>query len=344
MVKVIIVGSGFMGQTHGAAYKNMEQVQVVAICDKNVEKGVKFSEEFFCTYYESCEAALEKEDIDVVDICLPTFLHEKYVLLAAYYKKHIFCEKPVTLSLESLDRMISAAEVAGVEFYVGQVVRFWPEYQEAKKMYTDRLDEIKSVYCARLSEHPKWSDWYKQVDSSGGGLFDLHLHDIDYLCYLLGKVKSVYAVGKKNTYECWNHVTSILNFENGISATVEGIIDMAVGYPFTMVLRLVSENQVFDFEMKAGSNLENVADAKRNTYLYINTGESKKLEIEMKNAYQIELKHFISCINEGKKSDIISTESVRNVMCTILAIQKSLETHQEVMVDYKGVGVIETRI
>lgn len=335
MVKIIIVGAGFMGQTHGTAYKNMEQAQVVAICDKNIEKGMEFSEGFSCAYYEGLGQALEKEDIDVVDICLPTFLHEEYVLLAAGYKKHIFCEKPVTLSLESLDRMLSAVEEAGVEFYVGQVVRFWPEYQEAKKMYTGRLDEIKSVYCARLSEHPKWSEWYKQVDNSGGGLFDLHLHDIDYLCYLFGNVKSVYATGKKNTYKCWNHITSTLNFENGISATVEGIIDMASGYPFTMMLRLVSENQVFEFEMKAGSNLENVANAKRNTYLYLNSGESKKLEIETRDAYQIELEHFISCIIEGKKSEVISTESVRNVMCTILAIQKSLETHQETIVDYK---------
>ena len=98
------------------------------------KQGKDLAEFAGCDWYNDGESMLNTVDIDIVDICLPTFLHEQYVLLAAGHKKHVICEKPVTLSLESLDRMIAATKAAGVEFAVGQVVRFWPECIHAKDM------------------------------------------------------------------------------------------------------------------------------------------------------------------------------------------------------------------
>ena len=90
--------------------------------------------------------------------------------------------------------MLHAAEEAGVQFAVGQAVRFWPEYVKAKELYdSGALGTVKYARASRLSVHPAWSEWYRRPENSGGGLFDLHLHDIDYLCYIFGKVKQVYA-------------------------------------------------------------------------------------------------------------------------------------------------------
>lgn len=123
-----------MGRTHVTAYKAMPNAKVTAVCDLNEKQGKDLAEFAGCDWYNDGESMLNTVDIDVVDICLPTFLHEQYVLLAAGHKKHVICEKPVTLSLESLDRMIAATKEAGVQFAVGQVVRFWPEYVRAKEM------------------------------------------------------------------------------------------------------------------------------------------------------------------------------------------------------------------
>ena len=112
----------------------MPNAKVTAVCDLNEKQGKDLAEFAGCDWYNDGESMLNTADIDVVDICLPTFLHEQYVLLAAGHKKHVICEKPVTLSLESLDRMIAATKAAGVQFAVGQVVRFWPEYVRAKEM------------------------------------------------------------------------------------------------------------------------------------------------------------------------------------------------------------------
>lgn len=334
MVKIAMIGAGFMGRTHAQIYLKAQNAEIVGLCDKNRELGEKFAEEFQCAYFEEIEDLLEQCEVDVMDICVPTFLHEEYVMIAAKHKKHVFCEKPVTFSVRQLDGMIHAIKQSGKKMFVGQVVRFWPEYITAKKKYdSGDLGNLKAVYAARLSEHPAWSEWYKRVENSGGGLLDLHLHDVDYICYLLGKAEYVYAVGQKNTYGCWNHVMSILSFPNGISATIEGIIEMAKGYPFTMQLRLVGDKKVYDYIMKAGSNLEDVGSAKRETRIY-EEGKSTLLAPDETDAYETELLHFLKCVEDNKESEIISMEDVRNVLCTIEAIQRSLETGEKIKVSY----------
>ena len=230
--------------------------------------------------------------------------------------------------------MIHAVKQSGRKMFVGQVVRFWPEYVAAKQKYeSGELGDLKAVYAARLSEHPAWSEWYKRVENSGGGLLDLHLHDVDYICHLLGKAEYAYAVGQKNEYGCWNHVMSVLSFPSGISASVEGIIEMAKGYPFTMQLRLVGEKKVYDYIMKAGANLEDVGSAKRETRVY-EDGVTTVLPLDETDAYETELLHFLNCVEQNRESEIICMEDVRNVLCTIEAIRTSLETGEKVKISY----------
>lgn len=321
-----------MGRTHVTAYKAMPNAKVTAVCDLNEKQGKDLAELAGCDWYSDGESMLNTVDIDVVDICLPTFLHEQYVLLAAGHKKHVICEKPVTLSLESLDRMIAATKEAGVQFAVGQVVRFWPEYVRAKEMAeTGKLGTIKYARASRLSEHPAWSEWYRRAENSGGGLFDLHLHDIDYLCYLFGKVKQVYAVGHKNSVGCWNHVATSLIFENGMEATAEGILEMPSGFPFTTELNVVGDKKAYCYHMGAGANLENIAAASRSTTVY-GDGKAETLAIDPYDAYQKELEDFIGHIEAGTPITVITPADVRHVLSVIVAIRKSLETQKTVTV------------
>ena len=330
MVNVAIIGAGFMGKTHLTAYKAMNNATVTAVCDLNETQGRARAEEAGCPWYADGETMLREAKVDAIDICLPTFLHEQYALLGAKYKKHILCEKPVTLTLEALDRMLDAAEKAGVQFAVGQAVRFWPEYVKTKQLYdAGALGTVKYARASRLSVHPAWSEWYRKPENSGGGLFDLHLHDVDYLCYLFGRVRQVYAVGQKNDVGCWNHVASSLSFENGVQATAEGIIEMPAGFPFTMELNVVGDQKAVSYRMRAGANLEDVASAVRETWLY-GGAEPEKLDIDPYDAYQKELEHFIGHIDAGTPITAITPQDVRHVLTVIHAIRTSLETGEPV--------------
>lgn len=328
MVNVVIIGTGFIGNAHATACRNSKILNLIAICDLSEEAGKKAAEEFGCAYYKDAEEMLQKEDAGIVDICLPTFLHEKFVLLAAKYKKNVICEKPITLTLASMDRMIQAAKDANVLFMVAQVVRFWPEYVEIKKLYDQgKFGDIKMVYASRLAQHPNWTQWHKDPKNSGGGLFDLHLHDIDFLRYIFGEVKSVYAVGWKSGTGCWNHVTTSLKFKNGVRAVAEGAFDMTESYPFTMSLRIVGESRTADYKLIAGLNLEDVGSSTREAMLYETGSEPAKIPVDTSvDAYQAELEYFANCVDGGKSADEVPLYESRDVVRIVLAIQESLET------------------
>ena len=128
MIKIAIIGAGFMGRTHAQIYVKAQNAKVVGLCDKNRELGETFAEEFQCAYFDEIEDLLKQCDVDVMDICVPTFLHEEYVMTAAKHKKYVFCEKPVTFSVRQMDGMIRAVEQSGTRMIVGRVVRFWPQF------------------------------------------------------------------------------------------------------------------------------------------------------------------------------------------------------------------------
>ena len=328
MLNIGIIGSGFIGCTHAAAANNSDKVNLVAIADVNEEAGKKAADDHKCKWYADAEEMLKAEDIDIVDICLPTFLHEKFVLLAAKYNKNILCEKPVALSSESFDRMRKAEEDAGVKFMVAQVIRFWPEYVNIKKHYdAGEFGDIKMVYAARLAQHPTWTTWHRDPEKSGGGLFDLLLHDVDFARFIFGEAKSVYAIGWQSETGCWNHVISNITFKNGVKACIEGAFDMTENYPFTMIFRIVGDGKSVDYNLSAGLNLEDVASAKRQEVIF-ETGKAPEFEQvnQDEDAYQTEIDYFADCVENGKECDLVPLDQSADVVRIMLAIKESLET------------------
>lgn len=327
MLNVAVIGSGYIGQLHAKAINESDRVNLAAIAERNEEAGRKAAEEFGCKWYADTEEMLLKEDIDIVDICLPTFLHEDYVMLAARCKKHVLCEKPVALSVESFDRMTEAAGKAGVSMMVAQVVRFWHEYADIKRRYdAGEFGKIKMVYANRLSQHPNWTNWQRDPKLSGGGLYDLHTHDIDYVRYLFGPAESVYAVGDKNESGCWNHVVSSITFKNGVKAVVEGAYEMTDGFPFNMYFRITGENKTAEYNLKAGLNIRD-GDTTRQEIIFETGKESLVLSKDSyPDPYRDEIEYFASCVEKGIKPETVPLEQSREVLCLLAAINESLET------------------
>lgn len=333
MVRIVIIGAGFMGQTHAHCYRHIANAQLVGICDTDEQKAKPFCDELSCAYYDDFSQLLEKKDIDVIDICLPSFLHEEYVIQAAQKKKHIFCEKPAALSKQSLLNMIQAVNDNKVKLAIGQVVRFWPEYVYAKSQYDKGLfGNVKHVYASRCSTHPEWSKWFKNRQTSGGGLYDLHSHDIDFLCSVFGPVKKVYAIGSKNSSESWNYISTSLTFQNGINASAEAIWEMPKNYPFSTTLRIVGDISTFEHRMKAGTNLENINEAQRTSYWYDNSESPEKLNIEPYDAYVKELNCFVTCIEKNLPLEQVDLQSIEAVFSVLDAIEQSLEKGKEIYI------------
>lgn len=333
MMKLGIIGTGFMAKTHADAYKKLVGVEIVGFTGVNVERGRKVAQEYGSEFFPSIEAMLARKEIQIIDVCTPTDLHERFVIQSAEAGKHILCEKPFALSLEAADRMIEAVQKAGVKLMVSQVLRFWPEYVKVKEMYdSGSLGEINMIYANRLTQHPNWGNWYKDVKKSGGGLFDLHLHDIDFMLHLLGPVDHVYSIGKKSANGAWNHVFSNLSFKNGSKACVESSYQMPHGYPFSMSLRVVTDEAAMEYNFTAGFNLEDLDSSKSSLKYFQSRQNPIQVEVESKDPYYEELRYFVDCVIKDQEPKIVTLQESREVLRIIVALEQSLETGQLVRV------------
>ncbi|WP_243354759.1 Gfo/Idh/MocA family protein [Bacillus litorisediminis] len=332
MKKIGIVGLGFIGKTHFEAYLHIKNTEVTAICTRSAVHDEEITRDFKGSFVTDYDELLHNRDIDIIDICLPTFLHEKYIMKAARAGKHIICEKPLTLTLESAKRIIEEVAQNGVQLFVGHVLRFWPEYQVIKSYSeTGKLKEIDFVHAKRLGQVPKWTDWFQHPEKSGGALFDLHIHDIDFVHYLLGEVESVYAVGHQNKYGAWDHVVTTLSFKNKSKAFVEASHAMPTGYPFTFVFRAQDGQSALELKIVAGENIENI-DNSQHRFMYYRDGKKSSVDFKKNDAFQNELSYFVNCIENNEENHVVPLDDVLYTLKLLKAIEESLETGRKVQI------------
>jgi predicted dehydrogenase len=215
MLKVGLVGIGFMGRGHLDIYMQLEEegfpVKLVAICDVDKDKfegkflpgnldvgNLKYD---FSKYnlYTDYDEMLEKEDLDYIDIALPTYLHAEATIKALNKGIHVLCEKPMALNTEECQAMIDAAKANNKKLMIAQCLRFWPEYEYLKKCVDSKeYGKVVSAYFFRGGTTPRWSyeNWLLNKEKSGGVLLDQHIHDVDVINWLFGTPKQVSTVGR----------------------------------------------------------------------------------------------------------------------------------------------------
>lgn len=231
-----------MGRMHANVYGTLEGAELVAVADRKPENAQKFAEMFGLPTYADLEPMLEAHGLDAVDICLPTHLHMDYTIRAARAGKHVFCEKPMAMTLEEADRMIEATEKAGVQLMIGHCIRFWPEYALLKKTVADgSLGKLVSINLTRFGEFPSWSadNWLADENLSGGGVLDMHIHDTDFILYLLGEPLEMQSWGSIDGRGP-GHVFTTMQYP-GCVAHLEGGWNLPTKTPFKMMFRAIFE-------------------------------------------------------------------------------------------------------
>ena len=229
-VKVAILGAGFISDIHTESYQRfVPEAEMVAVYARDAGKVKTFAEQHqIPQWYTDLDAIIKDSGCDVIDICLPNFLHHKAVLKAAAAGKHIIIEKPLAVTLEEADEMITACKNAGVKLMYAEELCFAPKYERVRQMVNEGA--IGNLFMLKQSEKHSGphSDWFYDVNLSGGGvLMDMGCHAIQWFRWMLKntKVKSVYAsmstvLHKERTKGEDNSVV-IIEFENGVTAVAE---------------------------------------------------------------------------------------------------------------------------
>ena len=284
------------------------------------------AEEAGCAAYATLKEAVEAQKPDIVDICTPTFTHEALTVEAAGLGCHVLCEKPVTFTMESLDKMLNACKKANVRFMVAQVARWWPEFMDIKKAIDEgKLGDIHMIYEKRLAQHPTWATWHRDPQKSGGGLYDMSIHDYDFLYSVFGMPDSVYASGWKSPTGCWNHVCANFTWASGAKAICETSLEMTGNFPFSIEFRGTGDKGTIIYEMTAGFNI-NDGEAS-GSFIWCPAGEEKvyPLTSEQIDMFAGEIGEFLAAIEENRPA-LVTPENTRDVLKIVLAIKRSLET------------------
>jgi predicted dehydrogenase len=209
-VNVAIIGRGFMGKAHSNAWGTapkffklgVKPVMKVA-CDLDEKETLEFARNWgWETVETDWRKVVERKDVDVIDICTPTFLHQEIAVAAAQNGKHVFCEKPICLSYAGAKEMYEAAEKAGVVHYLNHNYRRAPAISFAKLLIDQ--GKIGTIYHWRGTYLQDWITdpnfpltWHLQKKFAGAGPhYDLNSHSVDLGRYLVGEIQAVTAMMK----------------------------------------------------------------------------------------------------------------------------------------------------
>jgi predicted dehydrogenase len=314
MIRIGLVGSGGMGTVHYQNYRHIQNCQVVALVGVTPQSR-ECSVEWGVPLFEDIPAMAKSVEVNVVDVCSPTFLHKEHVLQALSLGMHAITEKPVALHSQDAREMFTLADQQGKLLFVAQVLQFTREVEVLRTLvrsgeYGKPLD----AYFERLSARPRWvqNGWLFDKEKSGLLPFDLHIHDLDVIVSLFGSPSSFSFTsdgGKDKPYK--EHYRFLYQYPE-LNVAAEAAWFNA-DFPFTARWRVYFENAVvvndgtrvaayaFDQPVRIFDTQED---------LLIPTG----INLPPTGMFYRELSHFMECIERGVPSDKVSREQVMTVI------------------------------
>ncbi|MFB5663445.1 Gfo/Idh/MocA family protein [Alteribacillus sp. HJP-4] len=331
MVRVIVLGLGTMGATHAESFAKMENVQLIGVVDTNKDLLNEHAERLGAQGFASFADAAEQlqGQIDVVSVCLPTNQHALHVKSSADIGADVICEKPLARTLEEARDMIEYCNRKGARLFVGHVVRFFPEYVKAKAVINSgQVGDVAVARTMRGGPFPQASgNWYADYDISGSLILDMIIHDFDFLRWTFGEVEHVYAKnvggtkGKNNSNRDYALVT--LRFKNGLIAHVEGTWahkQFNTSYEFAGKKGIISYSSAKESPLTLEKSESEAGQAGS-----VAVPESPLAD----SPYDLELKHFIHCIQSGEES-VVTAEDAYKAMEIALAALESIEEKKAV--------------
>lgn len=340
-LQVGIAGIGFMGVTHFGAIKTIKGIRVAAIAEAdpirrtgdwsgvrgNFGSGGGQVDLSKIRVYKDFRDMARDPELDLVDLCLPTPLHAKAAIYCLEQGKHVLCEKPIALNLKDADAMLAAARAAGRHLFVGQVLRYFPQYRYLKQACeSGKFGKLIAARFRRIISRPDWQaaggNWFADPKKSGGAIIDLHIHDADFVIHLLGKPKAVTSLGvpAKNASD---YVVNQYDFgKEGPVVTSEGGWIATAGLLF---------EQSYEAYFEKGTVVFNSNHCP--VTLYQPNGKKVEVKLPTEDGFVAEWKAIAKPLLAGENPTELLGQSARESLALCLAEQESSRTGKKVKVN-----------
>jgi predicted dehydrogenase len=335
MVRVGIIGLGFMGRMHYGAYQSVPDARIVAVCDADPRRAsgdltdgwsnvpgadVKRLPMTQIRGTTSWQDLIGWDDVDVIDVCLPTPQHLEVVTASIATGKHVLCEKPMARTLAEGRAIAQAAAKSSGFFMPAMCMRFWSEWEWLKNAVADnRFGKVRSATFRRASNTP--GGWFRDGKLSGGALLDLHVHDVDFVYHLFGKPQAVFSRGYSRDTGEIDHVVTQYLYDSPALVCAEGAWGMADGFGFRMQFTVNFERATAEYDFARQPPLHLFA-----------AGKSEPVNTSTQTGYAGELRYFIDCVKNNTRPTRVTADDAVAGLAIIDAERRSVETKQPVAV------------
>lgn len=333
MLRVGLVGIGFMGWIHFLSYKKAKGVKLAAVCTRDSKKltgdwrGIQGNfgppgeqvDLSGVVKFADLSELLRDASIDLVDICLPPNLHAEAAIAALKAGKHVFVEKPMGLTAAECDRIMQAAAKSKKQVLVGHVLPLLPEYAFARRaIASGKFGKLLGGHFKRVISDPLWLKDFYDPKKVGGPLVDLHVHDAHFIRLLFGMPTAVTTQGRMHG-DVVEYCVSQFQFADSslVVSSASGVIGQQ-GRPFThgFEIQLEKATLYFDLAVLAGGKLQitplTMLDNKGKVqYPQLPPGDP------MLSAFDAEIKEVSQSVTSGKPSSLLSGTLARDaiVLC-----------------------------
>ncbi len=321
-IRIAIAGAGNIAQNaHLPAFLKRDDVEVVAVCDVNLERARECAKKHHIAHaFASAAEMIGQVECDVVDICVWNRAHKEVAVLAAQAGRHILCEKPMALNLSHAEEMKEAVEKAGVTFMMAMPRRFFPDVKYIRRLID--IGKFGEVYYAKTSMIRRRGTplgWFTDIKKSGGGpVIDIGVHAIDCAWYLLGRPRPVrvsaqtsYAIGDYKTqgvsrwvaldsevtaFDTEDSAAGIFHFENGASLVFD--VSWAMNQRDADETVICGESAGARLDQTPGAEIPVAIYGEEEHYLTDN-----RPTLQPANPYEAEIDYFLQCLRDGTAPD-----------------------------------------
>ena len=324
-----MIGCGGISRLHAESWQKVSCADIIACADVDEAKAQEFKQKFgvpdAVTDYRRL---LEREDVDAVDICIPTFLHAEVAVAAAQAGKHVLCEKPIAMTLADADRMIDAARDAGVKFMIAFPRRFSVEQAATRKIILDNEIGRPVLWRQVSADSGPPSPWYLDIDKGGGPFIDGLVHTYDFARFTFGEPKWAWA--SLRTMKCDSTALDtgvcLVEFESGDQLMVSaswGLPGQTHGDCRGESMRDVLGPQGVIASAPAPSS----PDEKPHLLVRSGKPQVRKVEYEpqqVADMFRLEIAHFAECVLEDKPPCVTGHDGKRAVEIALAVFESSL--------------------
>lgn len=335
MTNFAIVGCGHIAKKHAEAIDNAEGAKLIAVCDMIPENMEYYTEKYGVQAFTDLAELLKLDDLEVVNICTPSGYHAPIAIQIANAKKHVVVEKPIALTIEDTDAIISACKENDVKLSVVHPNRFRPAIMELKKaLDADLVGKLShanaTVRWNRNQEYYDQAPWRGTKSLDGGVLMNQAIHNLDLLLWTMGEVDEVYSMAatRLRNIEAEDVSTGVVRFKNGSLGIIEAATTI---YPsnYEESLSIFGETGTIKIGGKTANYVQHWDVKDMNESQVTDLMESVKADPFGKPGHQCIIEDMVEAIKENREP-IVTGEDGKRALSLVLALYESADTSKPV--------------